>query len=73
MNRRTFLHSSAALSALAALPTFSIRAAEKSGGRKFRTAPIGCGWWRNTILPEARGKLLRYADITAAGAGQGVE
>ncbi len=53
MNRRTFLHSSAALSALAALPTFSIRAAEKSGGRKFRTALIGCGWWGNNILREA--------------------
>ena len=52
MNRRTFLQTSAAATTLAALP-FSIRAAEKSGGRKFRTALIGCGWWGNNILREA--------------------
>ncbi len=52
MNRRTFLQSSAAATALAAAP-FSVRAAEKSGGRKFRTALIGCGWWGNNILREA--------------------
>ena len=52
MNRRRFLQSSAAATALAALP-FHVRAAEKSGGRKFRTALIGCGWWGNNILREA--------------------
>ena len=52
MNRRSFLRSSAAASALAAAP-FSLRAAEKSGGRKFRTVLIGCGWWGNNILREA--------------------
>ncbi len=52
MNRRHFLHASAAAGAIAALP-FSIRGAEKSGTRKFRTALIGCGWWGNNILREA--------------------
>src|SRR5687767_15774415 len=52
MNRRHFLQSSAAASALASLP-FSIRAADKSGAKKFRTALIGCGWWGNNILREA--------------------
>ena len=52
MNRRQFLQSSAAATTFAALP-FNIRAAEKSGGRKFRTALIGCGWWGNNILREA--------------------
>jgi predicted dehydrogenase len=52
MNRRHFLQTSAAATVLAALP-FSIRAAEKLGGRKFRTALIGCGWWGNNILREA--------------------
>lgn len=52
MNRRSFLQSTAAASALAALP-FSLRAAQKSGGRKYRTALIGCGWWGNNILREA--------------------
>lgn len=52
MNRRHFLQSSAAASALAAVP-FSIHAADKAGARKFRTALIGCGWWGNNILREA--------------------
>jgi predicted dehydrogenase len=52
MNRRSFLHTSAATAALAAAP-FSLRSAEKSGGKKFRTVLIGCGWWGNNILREA--------------------
>src|SRR5688572_22412571 len=52
MNRRHFLASSAAASALAAFP-FSIQAADKAGAKKFRTALIGCGWWGNNILREA--------------------
>ena len=52
MNRRHFLQSTAAASTLAAFP-FSIRAADKAGARKFRTALIGCGWWGNNILREA--------------------
>ena len=52
MNRRHFLQSSAASATFAALP-FSIRAADKAGSRKFRTALIGCGWWGNNILREA--------------------
>src|SRR5688500_20046331 len=52
MNRRHFLKSSTAATTLAALP-FSIRAADKSGAKKFRTALIGCGWWGNNILREA--------------------
>src|SRR5687767_2938715 len=51
MNRRTFLHTTAAAGTLAA---FSIKSsgAEKSG-RKYRTAIIGCGWWGGNILGEA--------------------
>jgi predicted dehydrogenase len=52
MNRRRFLHSTAAASALAALP-FNIRAQDKAGAKKFRVALIGCGWWGNNILREA--------------------
>ncbi len=52
LTRRTFLQKSAATAALAAAP-FSIRAAEKSGGKKFRTVLIGCGWWGTNILREA--------------------
>lgn len=52
MNRRHFLQSAAATTALAAL-SFSIRAADKSGSRKHRTALVGCGWWGNNILREA--------------------
>ena len=51
MNRRTFLQSAAATAPLAAFP--ALRAAEKSGPRRFRTALIGCGWWGNNILREA--------------------
>ena len=51
MNRRLFLHSTAAAGTLAA---FSIKTsgAEKSG-RKYRTAIVGCGWWGGNILGEA--------------------
>jgi anaerobic selenocysteine-containing dehydrogenase len=52
MNRRQFLHRSAAAGTLAALAP-SIRAADKAGTRKFRTVLIGCGWWGNNILREA--------------------
>jgi predicted dehydrogenase len=52
MNRRHFIQRSAAAAALSVLP-FSIRGADKSGSRKFRTALIGCGWWGNNILREA--------------------
>jgi predicted dehydrogenase len=52
MNRRHFLQWSAATAALATLP-FSIRAQDKAGTKKFRTALIGCGWWGNNILREA--------------------
>lgn len=51
MNRRHFLQTTAAASTLAAIPF--VKAAEKSGGRKFRTVLIGCGWWGNNILREA--------------------
>jgi predicted dehydrogenase len=51
MNRRTFLQSTAAASALAAF-SIPLRAQEKSG-RKFRTALVGCGWWGGNILGEA--------------------
>jgi predicted dehydrogenase len=53
MNRRSFIRTTAAATTLAALPPFSLRAAEKSGGRKFRTALVGSGWWGNNILREA--------------------
>ena len=52
MNRRNFLHHTAAATAFAALP-FGIRAADKAGAKKYRTAIIGCGWWGNNILREA--------------------
>lgn len=51
MHRRTFLASTAAATAVAAFP-FAIRAQVK-GGRRLRTALIGCGWWGNNILREA--------------------
>jgi predicted dehydrogenase len=51
MNRRHFLQSTAAATTLASL--HSVRAADKAGSRKFRTALIGCGWWGNNILREA--------------------
>ena len=52
MNRRSFLHTTAAATAFAALP-FSIRAQDKAGAKKFRVALVGCGWWGNNILREA--------------------
>ena len=52
MNRRQFIQRSAAVTSLAALP-FAIRAADKAGTRKHRTALVGCGWWGNNILREA--------------------
>ena len=51
MNRRAFLQATAASAPLAAFP--ALRAAEKSGPRRLRTALIGCGWWGNNILREA--------------------
>ena len=53
MNRRSFLRVTAAAASLAAGPRLSVRAAEKSGARKLRTALVGCGWWGNNILVEA--------------------
>lgn len=53
MNRRTFLHSSLAASALSTF-SFHLKAADKAG-RKFRTALIGAGWWGNNIVGEAMG------------------
>ena len=35
------------------IPTRRASAADKAGGRKFRTVLIGCGWWGNNILREA--------------------
>jgi predicted dehydrogenase len=68
MNRRSFLQTSAAATALAALP-FSIRAQDKSGARKFRTVLIGCGWWGNNILREALAsgacELVGLCDVDA--------
>src|SRR5262245_43521258 len=51
MNRRTFLHASAAAGALAAFSA-KVSGAEKSD-RKYRTAIVGCGWWGGNILGEA--------------------
>ncbi len=51
LNRRAFLHRTAAAGTLAALP-FSIRAADKAG-KKYRTALIGAGWWGGNIVGEA--------------------
>src|SRR3954468_4229133 len=68
MNRRSFLQSSAAAGALASLP-FSIRAADKAGTKKFRTALIGCGWWGNNILREAMAsgasEIVALCDVDA--------
>jgi predicted dehydrogenase len=68
MNRRHFIQKSAAAAAFAALP-FSTRAADKSGGRKFRTALIGCGWWGNNILREAMAsgacEIVALCDVDA--------
>ncbi len=67
MNRRRFLQSTAAAAALAAFPF--ARAAQKSGGRKFRTALIGCGWWGNNILREAMAsgqcEIVALGDVDA--------
>lgn len=52
MNRRHFLQSSLAATTLATFPRV-LRSADSSGGRKFRTVLIGCGWWGNNILREA--------------------
>jgi predicted dehydrogenase len=62
MNRRTFLQSSAATAALASFPAL-LRAQPKSGGPRFRTALIGCGWWGNNILREAMAS--GYCEIVA--------
>jgi predicted dehydrogenase len=51
MNRRAFLQSTLAASALSTF-SFNVRAADKSG-RKYRTALIGAGWWGGNIVGEA--------------------
>jgi predicted dehydrogenase len=67
MNRRLFLQQTAAASTLAAFP--AVRAAQKSGGRKYRTALIGCGWWGNNILREAmasgQSEVVALCDVDA--------
>ena len=52
MNRRTFLRSTVAASALSTF-NFHILGAEDKAGKKYRTALIGCGWWGNNILLSA--------------------
>ncbi len=52
MNRRTFLRTTAAASALSTF-NFHILGAEDKAGKKYRTALIGCGWWGNNILLSA--------------------
>src|SRR4051812_47479239 len=52
MNRRTFLQRAVAAGALASV-NLQIRGADKSGGRKHRTALIGAGWWGGNIVGEA--------------------
>src|SRR4051812_41275451 len=68
MNRRHFLQGSAAAATLATLP-FSIRAQDKAGAKKFRTALIGCGWWGNNILREAMAsgacEIVALCDVDA--------
>jgi predicted dehydrogenase len=63
MNRRQFLHTSAAGLTLAAAPF--VRA--QSPARKFRTAIIGAGWWGKNILKEAmasgRVKVVAMCDV----------
>jgi predicted dehydrogenase len=51
MNRRRFLHSTAATALTFSAAPFILRGAEP--GRKFRTALIGSGWWGKNILKEA--------------------
>lgn len=51
MNRRTFLRSTVAASALSTM-SFHVLGADKAG-KKYRTALLGCGWWGNNILTEA--------------------
>ncbi len=52
MNRRTFLRSTVAASALSTF-NFHILGADNKAGKKYRTALIGCGWWGNNILLSA--------------------
>ena len=52
MNRRTFLRTTAAASALSTF-NFHILGAEDKAGKKYRTALVGCGWWGNNILLSA--------------------
>ena len=52
MQRRTFLRHTLAAGALASLPSFHLRAADKAG-RKYRTALVGAGWWGGNIVAEA--------------------
>ena len=52
MNRRIFLRTTAAASALSTF-NFHILGAEDKAGKKYRTVLIGCGWWGNNILLSA--------------------
>jgi predicted dehydrogenase len=51
MNRRAFLQRSLAAGTASAFG-FHLRGAEK-GGRKYRTALIGAGWWGGNVVGEA--------------------
>ncbi|MCU0873215.1 MAG: Gfo/Idh/MocA family oxidoreductase, partial [Pirellulaceae bacterium] len=52
LNRRSFLHSTAAGLALAA-PAILGGAEQPKSGKQYRTALIGTGWWGMNILREA--------------------
>ena len=52
MNRRTFLRTSLAATAISSV-NLRIVGAQQKAGKKYRTALIGCGWWGNNILREA--------------------
>jgi len=64
MNRRTFLKTAAAATAMIAAPSI-LNAQSKS--QTFTTALIGCGWWGTNILNNAlksnRCKLVALCDV----------
>ena len=66
MNRRTFLRTTAAASALSTF-NFHILGADEKAGKKYRTALIGCGWWGNNILLSAMAsgacEIVALADV----------
>ena len=66
MNRRTFIRTTAAASALSTF-NFHILGAEDKAGKKYRTALIGCGWWGNNILLSAMAsgacEIVALADV----------